>query len=106
MSKERLSKLQKTILNIYFTEEKAQSEIGYDTLMAATAKALGIMAWIGAGKWQIGSDSFKASFSRSIRNLEKKGLVKLNREFLKEYYKNGELKQYWYYYGRSCRYRG
>lgn len=71
MSKERLSKLQKTILNVI---KKAEKEEHFDN-----------------SHWQVGYDvqqllcidgyeevnSFRVRFCNSIRNLEKKGLIKL-----------------------------
>jgi len=115
MSKERLSKLQKSILLsikevkderekteypwIWYDDvyKKAREKYGIkeDTLEDDTPIARALIRSINPDPIFYDRD-FKSSFSRSIRNLEKKGLVTLDRTQSKEYWENRELKSYEY----------
>ena len=110
MNKERLSKLQKNILlsllenrrgeySVVYEKVRKKMLTLYDWLKDETlpAKAKVLYAQIGSPRESYDDASLKCSFSRSIRNLQDKGLVRLSREFLMTIYSGGELKNYWYH---------
>lgn len=80
MAKERLSKMQKAVLAVLSGKECHK----YPELKQETAKKLGqwiYHTWVNSwgdhmGKWDYSNpDSYNASFARSLKGLEKKGLV-------------------------------
>jgi len=110
MNKERLSRLQKNILlsllensGGYYSAvyERVRKRIlaHYDWVKDETlpAKAKVLYAQLGSSREIYYDDSLKCSFSRSIRNLRDKDLVRLSHEFLMTIYSGGELKNYWYH---------
>ncbi len=111
MSKERLSKLQRIILEVIAEEsheenpfydwrsiyEKSREKYGLkpDDLKSISAHERNLIRMVNPNPiWY--DWSLKSSFSRSIRNLEKKGFVVLKREFLTTYWENNEMKDLWY----------
>jgi hypothetical protein len=80
MAKERLSKIQKEILDVLDTNDYEPYWVdNYHVVKQSVARRLNVGGDVniqGLKCFRIAKNSFNVSFSRSIRNLQKKGLIK------------------------------
>lgn len=111
MSKERISKLQKNILSSLLEDNSGEYSVIYEKVRkkmlthwdwledkTVTGKEKVIYAQLGTSRENYYDSSLKSSFSRSIRNLQHKGLVRLEREFLiARFSPDGEPRHHWYH---------